>query len=751
MPLPDPLTSRAVLIGVDSYRTMDDLPAVANNVRHLAALLADEDVWGLPSEHIAVLANPSHKDEVLDAVHAAAQRAEDLLLVYYAGHGLLSLDAELHLALPHTDAERLYRGVPYDDVRELVVRTGRARGRVVILDCCYSGTALTGHMGAAYGIADRTMAEGSYVMTATAETKPAMAPPGERYTAFTGALLRVIEEGVPNGPGFLTTEAVFDAVRDRIAARGRLPVPQRRSRNDGHAIVLVRNRRRPAPTPAVSAPARPLRFTLPARALRVLHPFLVVMAVLVGGPYGGLLYAGTMEGSCGKGREVTELKGECVGVSDGGFVFTPELKDVSARIAHANADIPDSTATVTIALLLPMTGGDASTRARVLHQVQGAYLAQEQANRMPSAFRPHIRLLLANPGAGAHAWRPVIDALVNREASSRDHVRAVIGVDVVDHDSQLGVRYLEHEGLPTVGGGYPPIETEDFSTGIVWIMPGPVERAEALRAGDAHLRPERSAVMVQSMQRSPMDVYENGLAQSFEPYISAQRMNSAEYGDPVELRGVVARDVCRSPAVVDRVVFSGPVDELRVFIKEMGRRSCQSRTFTVVSGSATAALLTDSALDWTALRDRGIRVEYPAAAHPGAWPKSTKREKGPGQVLRDLAARADAESSALGGTDLSDGETISAYDSALTAITAIHRTARGRTDVPSVGRVSAGLLAMRGPLRLAGASGWICLDVRGRAVGKAVQVVVIDPVKKAPRLVTTAWPEADRLEKASCG
>ncbi|MEV5341962.1 caspase family protein [Streptomyces sp. NPDC052676] len=124
MPLPDPSASRAVLIGVDTYDDLADLPAVANNVERLAALLTADDVWGLPPRHLTVLTNPTSKDDVLDAVHTAATEAEDALLFYFAGHGLLTVDADLRLALPHT-----------------------------------------------------------YVMTASAETKPAMAPPGEKYTA----------------------------------------------------------------------------------------------------------------------------------------------------------------------------------------------------------------------------------------------------------------------------------------------------------------------------------------------------------------------------------------------------------------------------------------------------------------------------------------------------------------------------------------------------------------------------------------
>ncbi|WP_371578539.1 caspase family protein [Streptomyces sp. NBC_01314] len=119
--LPDPTRSRAVLIGVRSYLFLADLPAVRNNVERLASLFTDPRVWGLPASHCVALHDPQSGQEVLDAVHEAAARAEDALVVYFAGHGLLSPNADLYLALPGSDPRRLYRSVDYDLLRHEIV------------------------------------------------------------------------------------------------------------------------------------------------------------------------------------------------------------------------------------------------------------------------------------------------------------------------------------------------------------------------------------------------------------------------------------------------------------------------------------------------------------------------------------------------------------------------------------------------------------------------------------------------------
>jgi hypothetical protein len=264
--LPNPETSRAVLVGVSEYSSLEELPAVPNNVATLRRVLTDADLWGLPDEHCLTLVNPTSVEQVLDVLHTAASAATDALLFYFAGHGLLDDRLDLHLALPGSDSDRLYRAVRYDDVRREIVGATRVFGKVVILDCCYSGRAMQGGMSGSDELADHARVDGSYLMTASAETKLALAPPGEEYTAFTGALVDKLSHGLENGPDLLDMETIFYHVRADLQARHR-PVPQQRTRNDGRSIALVRNRRasgrgavRELAAPARELPAPPAGF-----------------------------------------------------------------------------------------------------------------------------------------------------------------------------------------------------------------------------------------------------------------------------------------------------------------------------------------------------------------------------------------------------------------------------------------------------------------------------------------------------------
>jgi hypothetical protein len=233
--LPDPARSRVALIGTSRFTDpgLPDLPAVRNNLDGLAASLRG-------TGRCRVVADPDSPVALIDPIHDAATEAEDTLIVYYAGHGLVHpRTLGLLLAVVGSTPERTHTAVPYDQVRECLLDSPAAR-KVVILDCCYSGRALGGMADPTTAVANEATVEGTYLLASAPPNKQALSPPGERYTAFTGALLTLLTDGIPNGPRHLQLDLIYRQVRDALKRAAR-PEPQLRTNNTAGELALVRN------------------------------------------------------------------------------------------------------------------------------------------------------------------------------------------------------------------------------------------------------------------------------------------------------------------------------------------------------------------------------------------------------------------------------------------------------------------------------------------------------------------------------
>jgi len=256
--LPDALHSRAVLIGCSRYDHLDDIPAVTNNLRDLRQLLVDPTHGGFLATGCTVVQESGSPRRVFQTLREAAQQAEDTLLIYFTGHGLLGERNELYLALAEAQHDLLlYTALPYDQVKAALAESP-ALNRVVILDCCFAGRAIGDMAGPTEGVLGQTQVEGTYILTAASADRTALAPDGDPFTAFTGVLLELLQAGIPDGPELHTLDALFPRLRSALASRG-LPEPRRSGTDTVSGLALTRNRAHQA---QLVQPVQPVHPTL---------------------------------------------------------------------------------------------------------------------------------------------------------------------------------------------------------------------------------------------------------------------------------------------------------------------------------------------------------------------------------------------------------------------------------------------------------------------------------------------------------
>jgi Caspase domain len=237
--------TRAVLIGTGAHPAgsgLPDVPAVATTLADLEQALLSR--CGMAGGTVRVLVDPRSPLDVGRVLAESAQQAQDVLLVCYVGHGLVSPGGELYLATRSTERRPellAYTALACTALRDTLLASP-ARSIVVVLDCCFSGKAV-GVLGALDG----------YVLTSAAREEVALAPPGARHTAFTGELIGLLTRGDPDGPALLTLRYAYQHL-NRVLPAGGFPKPHRRASGLIDDLVLAPN---PAYYPSEAGPPEP--------------------------------------------------------------------------------------------------------------------------------------------------------------------------------------------------------------------------------------------------------------------------------------------------------------------------------------------------------------------------------------------------------------------------------------------------------------------------------------------------------------
>ncbi|MER7201901.1 MULTISPECIES: caspase family protein [unclassified Streptomyces] len=192
---------RAVVIGTGQHpegAALHDLPSAVRSACDLATVLSA--VCGMAEDRIDLMVDPATAAEVLATVDSAARRAEGgVLLVFFAGHGLLGPGDQLYLATAAvTGPGDTAHAVPYTEIRN---RLSEAPLRpVVVLDCCLSGLADVPERASRADPYATARPDGSFLLASAMHYAASFAPEGERHTTFTGELLRLLREGDPGAP-----------------------------------------------------------------------------------------------------------------------------------------------------------------------------------------------------------------------------------------------------------------------------------------------------------------------------------------------------------------------------------------------------------------------------------------------------------------------------------------------------------------------------------------------------------------------
>jgi len=205
----------------------------------------------------ALIDRPSNELRAEIEAFFSTGKREDLLLLYFSGHGLKNDDGKLYLATIDTRRNLpLSTTVEAGFINENMLNC-RSRSQVLILDCCHSGAFArgmkAGGVGDSVDIGERFEGGGRVVLTASNAIQYAFEGDkitGERsYSVFTRYLVRGLETGEADldRDGRIKLDELYNYVYDCVKKETPHQTPGMWAFQVEGDLVLARSKERPPP------------------------------------------------------------------------------------------------------------------------------------------------------------------------------------------------------------------------------------------------------------------------------------------------------------------------------------------------------------------------------------------------------------------------------------------------------------------------------------------------------------------------
>lgn len=282
----------ALIIGNNEYTDehLHQLAAPEVDAKAVAKVLYDNSIGGFEKVKIEKtdssdrtiinLEDAKNKDRVVDVeeminksfleVHRRIsqlfdpkRKKDDLLLLYFSGHGILDEDGQLYLAVNNTEKELLSAtAIPAFHIKNLMDRNLSNR-QILILDCCHSGAFARGGKGDIGRSVNTEKAfkgngSGRIVLTASDATQYAWEGDhliGEvKGSIFTHYLVRGLETGEAdiNGNGNINIDDLYQYLYEHVISEGNKQTPKKWSYipQEGE-LIIARNPFHRSKTPKI--------------------------------------------------------------------------------------------------------------------------------------------------------------------------------------------------------------------------------------------------------------------------------------------------------------------------------------------------------------------------------------------------------------------------------------------------------------------------------------------------------------------
>ncbi|MBF2025323.1 MAG: caspase family protein [Oscillatoriales cyanobacterium C42_A2020_001] len=238
----------ALLIGVSEYEPgLNPLPKAVKDVEAVQRVLKNADLGGF--DDVKTLTNPDRVTMEAEVENLFCDRAkDDLVLLFFSGHGVKDDSGKLYFATRNTRKNRrgeLVRStaVPSNFVLE-VMNNSRSKRQVVVLDCCFSGAFaedMTAKDDGSVDIQHQLGSEGRAVLTSSTSTQYSFEEKNTDLSIYTQYLVEGIETGAADfdNDGAISVDELHDYAKQKVQEASPVMKPEIYAAREGFRIRLA--------------------------------------------------------------------------------------------------------------------------------------------------------------------------------------------------------------------------------------------------------------------------------------------------------------------------------------------------------------------------------------------------------------------------------------------------------------------------------------------------------------------------------
>ena len=243
----------ALLIGVSEYEyELNSLLGSLKDVDAMQRVLQHPEMGDFPPDNIKVLKNPQipNMSMEIEKIFSNCQK-NDLVLLYFSGHGIKDDNGNLYLAssqtCKHPNGQLITSTTVAASFVHHIMDKSPSRRQVIILDCCFSGAFARGMRVKNDGnvdIKNQLGGEGRVVLTSSNSTQYSFEEQASNHSIYTRYLVEGIENGKADldGDGMISVDELHEYTRMKMQAIAPKIKPEIYAFKEGLKIQLAKAR-----------------------------------------------------------------------------------------------------------------------------------------------------------------------------------------------------------------------------------------------------------------------------------------------------------------------------------------------------------------------------------------------------------------------------------------------------------------------------------------------------------------------------